>query len=96
MHRRLFSVLLVLCFSLSVSSVAQQTLKHGSSAPWWKHAVFYEIYPRSYQDTTGDGIGDLNGITSRLDYLHNLGIDAIWIAPCFPSPLVDFGYTCGF
>jgi alpha-glucosidase len=92
MHRRLFSVLLVLCFSLSVSSVAQQTLKHGSSAPWWKHAVFYEIYPRSYQDTTGDGIGDLNGITSRLDYLHNLGIDAIWIAPCFPSPLVDFGY----
>ena len=59
---------------------------------WWKHAVFYEIYPRSFADSNGDGIGDLNGITSRLDYLKDLGVDAIWIAPCFPSPQVDFGY----
>jgi alpha-glucosidase len=59
---------------------------------WWKHAVFYEIYPRSFADSNGDGIGDLDGITSRLDYLHDLGIDAIWITPCFPSPQVDFGY----
>ena len=63
-----------------------------SSDPWWKHAVIYEIYPRSFQDSNGDGIGDLNGITERLDYLRGLGIDAIWIAPMFPSPQVDFGY----
>jgi alpha-glucosidase len=59
---------------------------------WWKHAVVYEIYPRSYQDSNGDGIGDLNGIASRLPYLQKLGIDAIWIAPMYPSPQVDFGY----
>ncbi len=59
---------------------------------WWQHAVFYEIYPRSYADSNGDGIGDLNGITSKLDYLKQLGVDAIWITPCFPSPQVDFGY----
>ena len=63
-----------------------------SSDPWWKHAVIYEIYPRSFQDSNGDGKGDLNGITQRLDYLENLGVDAIWIAPCYPSPQVDFGY----
>ena len=59
---------------------------------WWKHAVVYEIYPRSFQDSNGDGIGDLNGITSRLGYLQDLGIDAIWISPMYPSPQVDFGY----
>ncbi len=59
---------------------------------WWKHAVFYEIYPRSFADSNGDGIGDLTGITAKLDYLKNLGVDAIWITPCFPSPQVDFGY----
>jgi len=59
---------------------------------WWKHAVIYEIYPRSFQDSNGDGVGDINGITSRLDYLHDLGIGAIWITPMYPSPLVDFGY----
>ncbi len=59
---------------------------------WWKHAVIYEIYPRSFQDSNGDGIGDINGITSRLDYLHDLGIDAIWITPMYPSPGVDYGY----
>jgi len=60
--------------------------------PWWQHAVIYEIYPRSFQDSNGDGIGDLNGITQRLDYLQALGVDAIWIAPMYPSPQVDFGY----
>jgi alpha-glucosidase len=59
---------------------------------WWKHAVIYEIYPRSFQDSNGDGTGDLNGITQRLGYLHDLGVDTIWIAPMFPSPQVDFGY----
>lgn len=60
--------------------------------PWWKHAVIYEIYPRSFQDSNANGIGDLNGIRQRLGYLETLGVDAIWIAPIFPSPQVDFGY----
>jgi alpha-glucosidase len=64
----------------------------ASNDPWWKHAVIYEIYPRSFQDSNGDGLGDLNGITQRLDYLQDLGVDAIWIAPIYPSPQVDFGY----
>jgi alpha-glucosidase len=59
---------------------------------WWQNAVFYEIYPRSFADSNNDGIGDLKGITSKLDYLKDLGVDAIWITPCFPSPQVDFGY----
>ncbi|HSH06001.1 MAG TPA: alpha-amylase family glycosyl hydrolase [Anaerolineae bacterium] len=59
---------------------------------WWQKAVFYQIYPRSFQDTTGDGIGDLQGIIDRLDYLADLGINAIWISPIFPSPMADFGY----
>jgi alpha-glucosidase len=59
---------------------------------WWKNAVIYEIYPRSFQDTNGDGIGDLNGITRHLDYLKSLGVDAIWLTPIYPSPQVDFGY----
>jgi alpha-glucosidase len=63
-----------------------------SSNDWWKGAVVYEIYPRSFQDSNGDGIGDLNGITSRLDYLKTLGVDAIWLTPIYPSPQVDFGY----
>jgi alpha-glucosidase len=60
--------------------------------PWWQHAVIYEIYPRSFADSNNDGLGDLGGITSRLDYLHALGVDAIWITPCYPSPQFDFGY----
>ena len=59
---------------------------------WWQNAVIYEIYPRSFQDTNGDGIGDLNGITEHLDYLQKLGVDAIWLTPVYPSPQVDFGY----
>src|ERR1700729_2325342 len=64
----------------------------ASSQPWWQHAVIYEIYPRSFQDSNGDGVGDLNGIARRLDYLQALGVDAIWLAPFYPSPHVDFGY----
>ena len=65
---------------------------HSDMENWWKNAVIYEIYPRSFQDTNGDGIGDLNGITQRLDYLKELGVDAIWLTPVYPSPQVDFGY----
>jgi alpha-glucosidase len=62
------------------------------TALWWQTAVIYQVYPRSFQDTNGDGIGDLKGIERRLDYLADLGIDAIWISPIFPSPMADFGY----
>jgi alpha-glucosidase len=59
---------------------------------WWQKSVIYEIYPRSFADSNNDGTGDLKGITEHLDYLQQLGVDAIWITPCFPSPQVDFGY----
>ena len=64
----------------------------GKAEPWWTHAVIYEIYPRSFQDTNGDGVGDLKGVTQRLDYLKGLDVDAIWVTPFFPSPNKDFGY----
>lgn len=59
---------------------------------WWEHGIIYQIYPRSYQDTNGDGIGDIKGILQRLDYIHSLGVDGIWLSPIFPSPMADFGY----
>ena len=63
-----------------------------NEAPWWRGAVIYQIYPRSFQDSNGDGVGDLPGITRRLDYVAGLGVDAIWISPFFTSPMADFGY----
>jgi alpha-glucosidase len=63
-----------------------------TNSVWWKHGGIYQIYPRSFQDTDGDGVGDLKGISERLDYLTWLGIDAIWISPIYPSPMADFGY----
>ena len=59
---------------------------------WWRNGVIYQIYPRSFQDADGDGIGDLNGIRQRLGYVAALGVDAIWVSPFFPSPMADFGY----
>jgi alpha-glucosidase len=59
---------------------------------WWKDGIIYQIYPRSFSDSNGDGIGDLTGITNRLDYLRDLGVDAIWLSPVYPSPQADFGY----
>ena len=64
----------------------------GQSADWWRGGVIYQVYPRSYQDSNGDGIGDLAGITRRLPYIASLGVDAVWISPFFKSPMKDFGY----
>jgi alpha-glucosidase len=103
---RLLLVLLALVLCTTAAAQTNPPAKPAASAKqkpgappvdaeghqWWQHAVFYEIYPRSYADSNGDGIGDLNGIASKLDYLKTLGVDAIWISPCFPSPQVDFGY----
>ena len=64
----------------------------ANALPWWRGAAIYQIYPRSFQDSNGDGIGDLCGITARLDHVARLGVDAIWISPFFTSPMMDFGY----
>lgn len=95
---RTFVLALILSI-LQWAAAAPQQQQQARSAPqvssspdWWQHAVFYEIYPRSFKDSDGDGIGDLNGITSKLDYLAGIGIEAIWITPFYPSPQVDFGY----
>lgn len=64
----------------------------SSDSPWWSHAVFYQVYPRSFADSNGDGVGDLDGLTSRLDHVKQLGVDAIWINPVTESPMADHGY----
>jgi alpha-glucosidase len=84
-------LLLLICFCALTAS-AQTKPVDAEGHQWWQHAVFYEIYPRSFADSNNDGVGDLNGITSKMQYLHDLGVDAIWITPCYPSPQVDFGY----
>ncbi|HEY1807782.1 MAG TPA: alpha-glucosidase [Acidobacteriaceae bacterium] len=85
-------VALSLSAMLPLPLAAQDAGTAQENPNWWKNAVLYEIYPRSFQDSNGDGIGDLNGITSRLDYLQKLGVDAVWLSPIYPSPQVDFGY----
>jgi alpha-glucosidase len=79
------------CFFLAAASGALESTD-AEGHRWWQHAVFYEIYPRSFADSNHDGVGDLNGIASHLDYLRWLGVDAVWLTPMFPSPQVDFGY----
>jgi len=83
------AILIALAGSVAPGAGAREPLAPG---PWWQHAVIYEIYVRSFQDSNGDGIGDLKGITQRLDYLQELGVDALWLTPFFPSPNFDFGY----
>ena len=95
MERRVVGFVLatLLCGAvLSSTAWAQKGDVDAEGHAWWQHAVFYEIYPRSFADSNHDGIGDIPGITSKLDYLHWMGADAIWIAPMFPSPQVDWGY----
>lgn len=70
----------ILCFNIVIAE------------DWWEYANFYQIYPRSFQDSDGDGIGDLNGITQRLPYLKHLGVIGVWLSPIFKSPMKDFGY----
>jgi alpha-glucosidase len=87
------SALLAISFCLALRCADAQSKPVDSEGhQWWQHAVFYEIYPRSFADSNNDGIGDLKGITAKLDYLKALGVDAIWLTPCYPSPQVDFGY----
>jgi alpha-glucosidase len=92
MRIKIISAVLAIFAVFSSLVDAQKKPVDSEGHEWWQHAVFYEIYPRSFADSNNDGIGDLNGITSKISYLHDLGVDAIWISPCYPSPQVDFGY----
>ena len=71
---------------------AARTVAPGPNEKWWKEAVVYQVYPRSYQDSNGDGVGDLRGLISRLDYIKSLGVNVIWLNPIFGSPNDDNGY----
>jgi len=80
---------------MNLNQQRHQTSTHinaNSNKDWWRGAVIYQIYPRSYQDSNGDGIGDIKGIIQRLPYVASLGVDAIWLSPFFTSPMLDFGY----
>lgn len=85
-----------LLIAIAMSTCTQPSGKNENSAsspsPWWKEAVIYQIYPRSFKDADGDGIGDLRGIIEQLDYIKSLGVDAIWLNPIYPSPNADNGY----
>ena len=73
-------------------SLTRAAASLSTDPPWWKGASIYQIYPRSFADSNGDGIGDLAGVTARLDYVAALGVDAIWLSPFYTSPMQDFGY----
>jgi alpha-glucosidase len=66
--------------------------QRGAQLKWWQRGVVYQVYPRSFRDASGDGVGDLTGVIEKLDYLQALGVDALWLSPVFPSPMADFGY----
>src|SRR6202042_2066978 len=83
-----------------ISSTISDTLKHMNTKPspkqpvrrWPEGAIVYQIYPRSFYDANGDGIGDIKGVTKKLGYIKELGVNAIWLSPFYPSPMADFGY----
>lgn len=86
------SVVVVLGLLFTVSNVQSKAVKADGDQDWWKTAVFYQIYPRSFKDSNGDGIGDIQGIISKLDHLKDAGITATWLSPIYKSPQVDQGY----
>src|SRR4051794_38612140 len=76
----------------SCPSIIRHTRMVPDATPWWRDATVYQVYPRSFQDSDGDGVGDLEGIRRRLPYLAWLDVEAVWLSPIYPSPMADFGY----
>lgn len=74
------------------SATAGRQHDHSAELDWWESGVFYQIYPRSFKDSNGDGVGDLTGITEKLEHLADLGVTGVWLSPVFKSPMADFGY----
>lgn len=85
-------LLWLVCVCVVIKNASSVIPKEVAIKEWWEKAVFYQIYPRSFADSNGDGIGDIKGITSKLLHLKEAGIDATWLSPVFKSPMVDFGY----
>ncbi len=77
---------------MRLAELSSEQIATSDVHPWWKGAAIYQIYPRSFADSNGDGIGDLKGIKRHLDHVASLGVDCIWISPIFTSPMRDFGY----
>ena len=93
MKQIFLSISICMLFFMSCKNkTTQQTSSDTTHQKWWKEAVVYQIYPRSFKDSDGDGVGDLKGIISKLDYIKNLGIDVVWLNPIFGSPNDDNGY----
>ena len=94
--KRILCTGLALVFACTALIAQKKPIPNAEEMPaenrWWKEAIVYQIYPRSFQDSDGDGIGDLRGIISRLDYLKSLGINAVWLNPVYESPNDDNGY----
>src|SRR5450432_3424044 len=83
---------LILLFAISCQTNVKPVISNTIERKWWKEAIVYQVYPRSFKDSNGDGIGDLKGITSELDYIHGLGVHVIWLSPHYDSPNADNGY----
>ena len=100
MYKKIFQgttvALAITMAGLSCNSANNKSVQNNSDTiagrEWWKEAIVYQVYPRSFKDNDGDGVGDLKGIISKLDYLKSLGIDAIWLNPVYESPNFDNGY----
>jgi oligo-1,6-glucosidase len=91
-HKIIFTLLTAIAMSTCTQPSGTTEGDASNVGPWWKEAVIYQIYPRSFKDSDGDGIGDLNGIIEELDYIKSLGVDAVWLNPIYPSPNADNGY----
>lgn len=89
---RVYRTACALLLLYPVCSILGQSLRSLTATEWWQKSGFYQIYPRSFKDSNGDGIGDLNGITQKLPYLQSLGVKAFWLSPIYKSPMADFGY----